>query len=166
MFNCPHTGVALAVLEKLVARGDDSARSSGWSCISTANGLKFTDFKVRTTSARWASSGITSRYANRPVELPADFDAVRRAVFELDFDIYAGAAKGQVDRVRRDLVAEVVLHAEHVRADAFAAIGEAVAVALQAAVDRTTMVFAVGAVDLTWSGLLTLVRSKRSGSAW
>ena len=28
MFNCPHTGVALAVLKKLVARGDDHRQAS------------------------------------------------------------------------------------------------------------------------------------------
>jgi len=41
--------------------------------ISTANGLKFTDFKVG-----YHEGG--GRYANRPVELPNDFDAVRTAV--------------------------------------------------------------------------------------
>ena len=45
MFNCPHTGVALAALEKLVARGE-VRRSERVVVISTANGLKFTDFKV------------------------------------------------------------------------------------------------------------------------
>src|SRR5581483_5882115 len=46
MFNCPHTGVALAALIKLVERGD-IARHERVVVISTANGLKFTDFKVR-----------------------------------------------------------------------------------------------------------------------
>ncbi len=46
LFNCPHTGVALAALEKLVARGDIRA-SERAVVISTANGLKFTDFKVQ-----------------------------------------------------------------------------------------------------------------------
>ena len=40
---CPHTGVALAVLEKLVDRGDIKKRDRVV-VISTANGLKFTDF--------------------------------------------------------------------------------------------------------------------------
>ena len=46
MFNCPHTGVALAVLTKLVARGE-IRRADRVVVISTANGLKFTDFKLR-----------------------------------------------------------------------------------------------------------------------
>ena len=49
--------------------------------ISTANGLKFADFKVQYHDSTLGSLGIASRHANRPVELPPDFDAVRRAVF-------------------------------------------------------------------------------------
>ena len=45
LFNCPHTGVALAALEKLVARGEIK-RSDRVVVISTATGLKFTDFKI------------------------------------------------------------------------------------------------------------------------
>jgi len=78
MFNDPHTGVALAVLEKLVhARVIEGGQRVV--VISTANGLKFTDFKVDYHESRL--SGIDSRMANRPVALPADFDAVRRSVF-------------------------------------------------------------------------------------
>jgi threonine synthase len=76
-FNCPHTGVALAVLVKLRARGliDPKERVV---VISTANGLKFTDFKIRYHDR--ALDGVSPAYANRPVELPNDFDAVRRAI--------------------------------------------------------------------------------------
>jgi threonine synthase len=72
MFNCPHTGVALAALEKLAARGviDGGQKVV---VVSTANGLKFIDFKVRYHEGR-------SKLANHPVELPNDYDAVRRAV--------------------------------------------------------------------------------------
>jgi threonine synthase len=72
MFNCPHTGVALAALEKLRASGlvEPGHRVV---VVSTANGLKFVDFKVKYHH----SGGI---YANRPVELPADYDRVRAAV--------------------------------------------------------------------------------------
>ena len=45
MFNCPHTGVALAALEKLIAAGTIK-KGETVVVISTANGLKFTDFKV------------------------------------------------------------------------------------------------------------------------
>jgi threonine synthase len=77
MFNCPHTGVALAALVKLRARGLIAANERVV-VISTANGLKFTDFKIRYHEA--ALEGVTPRYANRPLELPNDYDAVRRAI--------------------------------------------------------------------------------------
>ncbi len=77
MFNCPHTGVALAVLIKLRARGDIAA-SDRVVVISTANGLKFTDFKLGYHQARLP--GVTPQDANLPVDLPNDYDSVRRAV--------------------------------------------------------------------------------------
>ena len=79
MFNCPHTGVALAVLIKLVERGVVNA-SDRVVVISTAHGLKFTEFKQGYHEGRL--EGVSSRYANRPVELPANVDAVRRAIYE------------------------------------------------------------------------------------
>jgi threonine synthase len=45
LFACPHTGVALAALEKLAARGEVT-RSQRAVVISTASGLKFAEFKV------------------------------------------------------------------------------------------------------------------------
>src|SRR5437763_183095 len=77
MFNCPHTGVALAVLITLRERQQIGPRERAV-VISTANGLKFTDFKVAYHSGTLA--GVTSRLGNKPVELPNDYDAVRRAV--------------------------------------------------------------------------------------
>jgi threonine synthase len=77
MFNCPHTGVALAALEKLAARGEIAA-TDRTIVISTANGLKFSEFKVAYHTG--ALPGVASRHANPPVELPNDYDAVRRAV--------------------------------------------------------------------------------------
>jgi threonine synthase len=77
MFNCPHTGVALAVLKKLVARGDIDG-SERVVVISTANGLKFTDFKIGYHEERLP--GITSHHANHPIELPNDYGAVIRAL--------------------------------------------------------------------------------------
>jgi len=77
LFNCPHTGVALAALEKLVARGDVK-KTDRVVVISTATGLKFTDFKI---AYHTPNAAIGHRpYANPPVELPNDYDAVRRAV--------------------------------------------------------------------------------------
>jgi threonine synthase len=79
MFNCPHTGVALAALIKLKDRGlvDPDERVI---VISTANGLKFSEFKVG--YHRGTLEGVKARHANLPVDLPADFDAVRRAIDE------------------------------------------------------------------------------------
>jgi threonine synthase len=79
LFNCPHTGVALAALEKLVGRGE-IRRSDRVIVISTASGLKFADFKIG-YHAGTGAAGPAGRYVNQPVELPAQYDAVRR---ELD----------------------------------------------------------------------------------
>jgi threonine synthase len=79
LFNCPHTGVALAALEKLVARGEIK-KSDRVVVISTATGLKFTDFKI---AYHTADSTIGQRrYANPPVNLPNDYDVVRQAIDE------------------------------------------------------------------------------------
>jgi threonine synthase len=78
LFNCPHTGVALAVLFKLVERGRIKANERVV-VISTAHGLKFTDFKRRYHEGKLR--GMTSRHANRPVELPADYTKAREAIF-------------------------------------------------------------------------------------
>jgi len=77
LYTCPHTGVALAVLEKLVARGVIQAHERVV-VISTAHGLKFTDFKVGYHDRTLA--GVAPRYANPPVELPAEYSAVSAAI--------------------------------------------------------------------------------------
>jgi threonine synthase len=77
LFTDPHTGVALAVLEKLAARGEIK-RNERTVVISTANGLKFPEFKVRYHEGQLA--GIGDKYANRPVVLDPDYDAIRRVV--------------------------------------------------------------------------------------
>jgi threonine synthase len=79
-FTDPHTGVALAVLEKLVHQGTIQP-GQRTVVISTANGLKFTDFKVQYHQRELGRFGITSESGNQPVALPADLDAVKRAVF-------------------------------------------------------------------------------------
>ena len=76
LFTDPHTGVALAVLEKLVARGEIQ-KQHRTVVISTANGLKFPDFKVRYHEG--TLEGIGDRYANRPHILPADYEAIKSA---------------------------------------------------------------------------------------
>jgi threonine synthase len=87
MFNCPHTAVALASLEKLIARGE-VRKGDRVVVISTANGLKFSEFK--TAYHTGTLSGIPARHANPPVELPNDYDAVRRAIDRV------GATTGKV----------------------------------------------------------------------
>jgi threonine synthase len=76
MFNCPHTGVALAVLIKLLKAGkiDKSERVV---VISTAHGLKFVEMKVK---YHQKELDFPCRHANQPVELPARLDAVKDAL--------------------------------------------------------------------------------------
>src|SRR5678816_2513897 len=76
MFNDPHTGVALAVLLKLLkAKKIDKAERVV--VISTAHGLKFVEMKVKYHQKELE---FPSRHANQPVELPARLDAVKDAL--------------------------------------------------------------------------------------
>jgi len=79
MYNCPHTGVALAATEKLKKRGliEEGQRVV---VVSTAHGLKFTEFKRAYHES--TLGGAESRSANVPVELDATIDAVKRAIDE------------------------------------------------------------------------------------
>jgi len=74
LFNCPHTGVALAALEKLV-KGGVIDRDQHVVVVSTAHGLKFVDQKVK--YHRMELKGIESMNANPPIELPARYEMVR-----------------------------------------------------------------------------------------
>jgi threonine synthase len=78
LFTCPHTGVALAVLFKLVDSGEIKPKDRVV-VISTAHGLKFVDFKLKYHESRLKN--IESRRANVPIEVPAKYDAVRDAVY-------------------------------------------------------------------------------------
>ena len=77
LFNCPHTGVALAVLIKMVERKqiqpDDRVI-----VISTATGLKFPDFKVAYHNA--VPGEPPPRYLNAPIELEADYEGVLKQI--------------------------------------------------------------------------------------
>jgi threonine synthase len=77
MYCCPHTGVALAVLFKLIERGEITS-SDQVIVISTAHGLKFTRFKVGYHDRILES--VVARHANPPLELPATFSAVSDAI--------------------------------------------------------------------------------------
>ena len=76
MFNCPHTGVALAVMLKLLKAGkiDQGERVV---VVSTAHGLKFVEMKVKYHKKEL---DFPSRHANQPIELPARLDAVKDAL--------------------------------------------------------------------------------------
>jgi threonine synthase len=78
-YTCPHTGVALAALEKIRAKGlvEPGQRAV---VIATANGLKFTQFKIRYHENE--IPGVQSKHPNKPISLPSEFEAVKAAVFK------------------------------------------------------------------------------------
>ncbi len=78
-YTCPHTGVALAALEKLKTKGSIE-RGQKVVVISTANGLKFTQFKIRYHEDE--IPGVKSKHPNKPVSLPSEYEAVKAAVFQ------------------------------------------------------------------------------------
>lgn len=78
-FNCPHTGVAVAVFLKLLEKKVFNPKDR-IVIISTAHGLKFVDFKIRYHMSEL--EGIYSKYANAPINLPADYTAIRDTIFE------------------------------------------------------------------------------------
>ena len=78
-FNCPHTGVAIAAFLKLLERKVFNPKDRVV-IISTAHGLKFVEFKVGYHQG--TLEGFLPRYANAPVELPPDINAVQNAIFE------------------------------------------------------------------------------------
>jgi threonine synthase len=77
MFNCPHTGVALAAFRKLVER--KVIRSNERVVVmSTANGLKFADQKAAYHMGK--IDGVKPTHRNKPVELPAEPKQVAKAI--------------------------------------------------------------------------------------
>ncbi len=74
LYNCPHTGVALAALKKWLKQGR-VRRDARVVVISTAHGLKFTAFKSDYHSS--SLEGVRPRLANPPIEVAADYEAVR-----------------------------------------------------------------------------------------
>ena len=77
MYTCPHTAVGLAVLDKLVDRGVIK-KEDRVVCVSTAAGLKFTEFKVRYHES--SIEGISNKLANPAVFLPPDYGKVIDAI--------------------------------------------------------------------------------------
>lgn len=77
MYSCPHTAVALAALFKLVEQGI-IGKKDRTVVISTAHGLKFTQFKLAYHENKLPEA--ESRYANPPINLPADVNLVKEAI--------------------------------------------------------------------------------------
>ncbi|MDE0041564.1 MAG: pyridoxal-phosphate dependent enzyme, partial [Candidatus Poribacteria bacterium] len=77
LFNCPHTGVALAALLKLVERKEIRS-DERVVVISTANGLKFPDFKIRYHHGELDE--VNPRYINTPLELEPDYDQIIKTI--------------------------------------------------------------------------------------
>jgi threonine synthase len=78
LYNCPHTGVALAALKKMILRGEVQP-DRRVVVISTAHGLKFTSFKTRYHTSQYED--FKCQFANPPIEVPAKYDSVRDALF-------------------------------------------------------------------------------------
>jgi threonine synthase len=77
MYTDPHTGVALAALFKL--RGNGTIRPNDRVVVvSTASGLKFTEFKTGYHERTLAN--VSARRANDPVKLAPDFAQVVDAI--------------------------------------------------------------------------------------
>lgn len=79
LFCCPHTAVALAVTEKLAKRGMFKPKDRVV-VVSTANGLKFTDFLYKYHLNQL--EGIESEYPFSAVELPPDYNQVQDAILK------------------------------------------------------------------------------------
>ncbi|MBI9046652.1 MAG: threonine synthase [Anaerolineaceae bacterium] len=82
LYCCPHTGVALGALFKLVECGE-IRKKDRVVVISTAHGLKFSGFKV--AYHQETLEGIKPQFSNHPIELPADYDRVRAEIDKMGF---------------------------------------------------------------------------------
>ncbi|MBI2556759.1 MAG: threonine synthase, partial [Planctomycetes bacterium] len=78
LFSCPHTGVALAGLIKLLDKKEIKPHERVV-VISTAHGLKFPEFKINYHENKLEE--VTPRFANLPVEVPPQYDAVKTAIY-------------------------------------------------------------------------------------
>jgi len=73
-YHCPHTGVALGALEQLVEKGVIE-KGSRVVVVSTAHGLKFSEFKTGYHEGRLP--GVESRLANHIARIPPTYAAVQ-----------------------------------------------------------------------------------------
>ena len=76
-FNCPHTGVALAVFLKLQKQNTFS-KNDKIVIISTAHGLKFVEFKIGYHKNQLKD--VSPEFANVPIEIPNDYNTVIDAI--------------------------------------------------------------------------------------
>jgi len=76
---CPHTAVALAVTEKLAARGVLKSTDKVV-VVSTANGLKFTDFLTKYHMNEL--EGVESEFPFSAVELLADYNQIKDTILK------------------------------------------------------------------------------------
>ncbi len=80
LFTCPHTGVALAALFKLVDK-KVIASDSNVVVLSTAHGLKFPDFKVNYHEDKLREQyGVIPKHMNDLIVVDDEYDQVRSAV--------------------------------------------------------------------------------------
>ena len=77
LFNCPHTGVAIAVLLKMVERKQID-RDDRVIVISTANGLKFPEFKIDYHQSNL--NEVRPRHVNSPITLKPNYDTVMETI--------------------------------------------------------------------------------------
>jgi len=80
LYNDPHTGVALAALLKLkqksIVKPEDSVV-----IISTANGLKFTEFKVKYHTGE--IDGTNDDFRGKILNIPADTGKVKEIIHKI-----------------------------------------------------------------------------------
>ncbi len=79
LYTDPHTGVALAVVHKLAAKGT-ILPGQRVVVISTAHGLKFSEFKVGYHEGTLAD--VVAQHRNPPVQLPADARIVQQQIHD------------------------------------------------------------------------------------
>jgi len=78
LFNCPHTGVALAALFKLIEKKELDPKDRTV-VISTAHGLKFTEFKIKYHEGRLEN--VAPKHRNLPIPLEPKYKKVRDTIY-------------------------------------------------------------------------------------
>ena len=79
LYTCPHTGVAVAGFIKL-AKENLIEENDSVVIISTAHGLKFTEFKLKYHENNLKD--VISKYSNKPIELPANIEIIKKELYK------------------------------------------------------------------------------------